>query len=196
MSKVKLILPPEIELHDDFKKMVRLCALFTEASNALAGLENTCNTEYAALIGEHKEDYALTQDVLISAEAAIETIAIKHPDWFPKERRSVKTPFGTVAFHKSTKLEVKNEELAVVLLQQQADAEATLAKAENREPQFSRETYLRQRTELNIEALEGLSDAQLKALRIDRVEKNNFSVKPAKVDMGKAVKEAVQQEGN
>jgi len=59
-------------------------------------------------------------------------------------------------------------------------------------PPFTTDMYIRTERKLNLEALEKLSDSELLALRVKRVPTSSFSVKPAKVDMGKAVKEAAE----
>jgi len=164
--------------------MVNLLAVYSEASNRLDELEASANGSLLELIDAHKTEYAQLQHTLAQTETALEVIALSHPDWFSEKRRSIKTPYGTVKFHASIKLEVKNEEVTLLLLDKLAQ--------EN--PEFKRVDYVRAHEELNIEALEKLDDATLKKLRIDRVPNDNFSVVAAKVDMGKAVKEAVAKE--
>jgi hypothetical protein len=169
---------------EDFKNMVNLLAVFSDASNRLDELEASANGSLLELIDEHKTEYAQLQHTLTETETALEVIALRHPDWFGEKKRSIKTPYGTVKFHASTKLVVKNEEVTLLLLDKHAQ--------EN--PEFKRADYVRSHEELNIEALEKLDDATLKKFRIERVPNDNFSVVAAKVDMGKAVKEAVEKE--
>ena len=55
--------------------------------------------------------------------------------------------------------------------------------------------FLRAKTEVNREALEGLTDEELKPFRIKRVHDQSFKVTPATLDMGKAVKDADKASG-
>jgi hypothetical protein len=169
---------------EDFSNMVNLLAVYSEASNRLDELQALANGSLLELIDAHKTEYADLQHTLTESETALEVIALRHPEWFAKDKRSIKTPYGTVKFHASSKLEIKNEEVTLLLLDKLA--------AENK--QFKRADYVREKEELNLEALEKLDEATLKKLRIERVPNDNFSVVAAKVNMGKAVKEAVERE--
>jgi hypothetical protein len=206
--KNKTKLPAGIELTDDFKEMVNLLAVYTEAHNSLIALENDCNTELLEIIDEHKTDYAVLQESLTKAEAALELIALRHPEWFA-QKQSIGTPYGTVKFHSGTKLEAANEEVSILLIRQKGmrafdeaeeNGEIVRAAIERGEtvalpttPVFDDAQFVRVKEELNLEALAGLTDAELGEFRIRRVPNKSFSVKPAKIDMGKAVKESVEQ---
>lgn len=190
MSKAKLTLPDSIKLTDDFKEMVNLMALYTEAHNSLVAMETDCNTDLLEIIDEHKGDYAVLQEALTKAEAALEVIALRHPEWFA-QKQSIATPYGAVKFHNSTKLIVPNEEVSILLIHQKGLAASNAAEATGGTPSFDDGKYVRVKEELNLEALEGMTDEELKEFRIKRVPNKTFSVKPAKIDMGKAVKEAV-----
>ena len=139
------------------------------------------------ILDEKKPEYAKLQAVLTETETALEALARKHPEWFVT-KRSIKTPFGTVKLTKSSKLSVKNEELAIVLIEQ------AIEQANLRGEVHEFDKLLRTRKELDLEALEKLDEVVLKKFRIERVSFENFSVVPAVVDMGKAVKEAVEKE--
>lgn len=169
----------------DFKNLVDLLAVFTEATNRLAALETDTNKELMDLLDEHRAEYAQAQQAATEAEAALETIALRHPEWF-QSRRSVNTPYGSVKFHAATKLEIPNEE-------------ATLARLEllaARNPEFKVANYVRTKIECDKETLAKLDDATLATLGIQRVPDDNFSVKPAKVKMGKALEAPAPEEQN
>lgn len=190
MAKAKKI---ELPTSEDFQNAVDLLALYSDVSNQLEALQADTNNELLDLLDEKKADYAKLQEILTKAETALEVLARKHPDWFSADRRSIKTPYGTMKLHASTKLEVKNEELTVVLIQQEIERQAAAAvkNPDYRRP-FDATTFLRTSVGVNIEALEQLDDATLKQFRIERVKRDNFSVSPAKLDMGKAVAEAIE----
>jgi hypothetical protein len=132
----------------------------------------------AAAGPEH--DYTTVVGLLSAAKLALELIARRHPEWFA-ERKSVVTPCGTIKLTASTRLVVTNDELAIALIQKYYAEISGL--------------YLRFSTELNLEALEALTDAELARLKIARISAENFSVVPAKANLGKAIKAAVAKEG-
>src|ERR1043166_2943602 len=136
---------------EDFANLVNLLAVYSDASNRLAELETTANFALLQIVDEHKAEYAQLQKALTDAEAALELIALAHTEWFGGDRKSIKTPYGAVKFHRGTKLVVKNEEAAILLIQREAE----------HNPEFKAEDYLRKVEALNLEALERLDDATL-----------------------------------
>jgi hypothetical protein len=174
---------PELPTSEEFSNFVNLVAVYADASNQLEALQNDANNELLLWLDERKGDYARLQGTLAQAETALELIALKHPDWFG-EKKSIKTPFGTAKLHSSTKLVVKNEETTLLLMDRESE--------KNKE--FKKADYIRTKQELNLEALEQLDVETLTRLRIDRVTTDNFSVAPAKVDLGKAFKETATKE--
>jgi len=164
----------------DFTAMVDLLAVFTDATNRIAQIEAEANGELLEILDAQRKDYAKLQEALTQSESAVEVIACKHPEWFG-ERSSVKTPYGTVKFTTSNFLAVRNEEVSILLAEQEAVSN----------PEFKVGDYVLTKKELSLEALEKLDDDTLKRLRISRQSARNVKVSAAKVDMGKAVKEAV-----
>ena len=166
------------EQSEDFKNMCDLLSVFSEGTAQLKAMQGELDSMFISLIDDKKKEYAQFQQAVTQAETALEVLARRHPEWFA-EKRSVKTPFGIVKFARSTSLEIKNEELSILL------ARSDLPDGES---------YIREVEELDREALEKLDDATLKTLKIKRVTKDNFSVVAASVDLGKAVKEAAEKE--
>lgn len=163
----------QLENHDDFKNLVDLLSVYSEAENRLDHLEASVNEATLEVVDDHRDEYAGLQKTLVESEAALEIIARRHPDWF-RAKATLKTPYGSVALKNNPpKLVAPNEEVSIVLIQTKG-----LHK------------YLRTRTELNLEALSDLSDASLSEFRITRIQNDTFSVKAAKLDLGKAVKES------
>jgi len=189
MSKTKR---QAFEASDDFKQMINLLGILTDASHLLEKLQLRVNEQYLASVDKQKDEYARLQELMTNTETSLEVIARKHPEWFAA-KQSIKTPFGTIAFRSSTKLQVDNEELTIVLIQQEFERQEKQVK-DGAVPFNSVAGLLRHRFELDLEELEKLTDADLTHFRIKRVSNDNFSAKPAKVDMGKAVKEAVATE--
>jgi hypothetical protein len=190
--KAKSIQLPQTE---DFQNLVNLLAVFTEASNRLAQLQTDANNQLLDALDEIKVDYAKLQETVTQAEAAMELIALKHPEWFAV-KRSIKTPYGTVSLRKATRLDVPNEEATIILIKHLAEKRARdQAQAIAGAPvePFDASTFIRTKEELDLEALEKLDDATLAQLRIKRVQDDKFSVKPATLDLGKAVTESAEQ---
>ena len=162
----------------DFKNLVDLMAIVAEGGARLGELENGLQQDYLDLVDARRKDYASLQFAVGSAEEGIEELATKNPQWFEKSK-TLKTPYGSVSFRKSTKLDVKNEEVSIVLLEQLGQDGLP---------------FIRTAKALNLEALEKLDDSELDRLRIKRVTTESMSIKPIKLDMGKAVKQAIKQE--
>lgn len=181
MSKQAPIIPPS----EDFKNLVDLMAVYSDAATQLEALKADVNQEYLGIIDEQRDAYAKLQKILTESETALELICLKHPDWFTT-RKSVKTPYGTVAFRSGKTLTISNEEASIILIEQHIEA--------RRAEGIDISGLLRTRTELNVEALEAMDDDVLARFRIHRTSTTSFSVKPAAIDMGKAVKEAAEQE--
>lgn len=161
----------------DYKNLVDLLSVYSEASNRMEALQTEANEEYLTVIDDKKTEYARLQKIISEAELSLELIARRHPEWF-KEKKTVRTPYGSVRLTATEKLEIANEEVAVLLIEQEGE----------RNPDFKAENYLRKEIILNREALETLDDQTLKRFRIKRVPGESFAAKAAKVDMGTALK--------
>lgn len=159
---------------NDYKNLVDLLAVFSEATNRMTALQASVQSDYMELIDVAKSEYAKLQKTLGDAEAALEALTLAHPEWFSDDRKSIKTPYGTVKLTKSTSLKIPNEEATIILIEAAGRGE----------------DFLRSKQEINREALEQLTDAELKPLRVKRITGQSFSVVAAKLDMGKAVKDA------
>ncbi len=155
----------------DYKNLIDCLAIHAEATARMGELENDLQQAFLDLVDARRKDYTELQSALTKSTAAIEAAALLHPEWFGKAK-SIKTPYGTVAFRKTTKLEVPNEEVSIVLLEQLGQDGLP---------------FLTVKKALNLEALEKLDDKELERIRVRRVTAESFSIRPAKIDMGKAV---------
>lgn len=160
----------------DYKNLIDLMAIYAEAVSRMDELENDLNQAWLDLVDARRKDYASLQFHIGQAETSIRDLAEMNPQWFAKAR-SLKTPYGTVAFRSGSKLEVKNEEASIILLEQLGTEGLPFIKMEKK---------------LILEALEKLSDSELERLRIKRVATESCNIKPAKIDMGKAVAAAAK----
>lgn len=169
-----------IEKAHDYQNLVNLLAIFSEATNRMLSMQAEMQGQYMELIDGSKPEYAELQAQLGEAETALESLALAHREWFPEKRKSIKTPYGTVKLTTTTVLEVPNEEATIILIESAGEE--------------AKSKFLRTNVEINREALEALSDAELKPFRIKRIKDQSFKVTAAQLDMGKAVKDAAKAE--
>jgi hypothetical protein len=108
----------QLEKGNEYKNLVDLQALHSEAHARLAELEADLQREYLDLVDNHRPEYAEIQSKITEAETALEILARAHQDWFGWSRASVKTPYGVVKFHKGSKLEADDEEVSILLIEQ------------------------------------------------------------------------------
>lgn len=158
---------------DSFANLVKLLAVFSEATNRLNEMQAATDSALMEALDESQPDYVAAQTALEQAEAAIKELAKAHPEWMTG--RAIKTPYGTVKFTRATRVEAEDEAMSIFLIQQHFQPDEAGA-------------YLRHTTELNLESIATLTDEELALLRMRRVTEDSVSVKPAKVDMGKAGK--------
>jgi hypothetical protein len=158
----------------DFRDLLDCLAIYAEATARLEELENDMQQAFLDLVDARRRDYAGLQEALSKSAAAVEAAAVLHPEWFAKAK-SVKTPYGTVGFRTTTKLEIPNEAVTLALLERDGRDAAP---------------FVTTTVRLNLEALETMDDAELARLKIRRVKTESFRITPARVEMGKAVARA------
>jgi hypothetical protein len=161
-----------------FAEVVQLMALGSEADARLKAMGAEIDQAYLDLVDEHRAEYAKLQAALAQAEAAMELYCQQNPGWF-KLQKSIKTPYGKVAFRAGTSLVVKDKEATVRLI------EALFGRAAER--------MLHQEKSPNLEVLESWADEDLKRIMVERVRADVFRFTPAAVDMGKATKEQAEK---
>ncbi len=158
----------------DFTALVATMETLARASQQMTTLEAEAQRIWLDAIGETLEaDFGRLQGEIAAAEAEAEVLARRNPQWFEKQK-SLKTPYGSVGFRTTSKLEVPNEELTLVLLDQEG----------------MRDGFVRCSEALDLEKLEREDDDFLARIRVRRVTSESFSAKPAKIELGKAVKAA------
>lgn len=160
----------------DYQNFVDLMAVHAEASTRLAALQATADQVMLDILDDHREEYTKLQSTIVETEASLEVILRRNQDTWLGEKKSIKCPYGTASFRASSKLIIDNAELSVALVERMEDGEL----------------YLNREVTLDLEALEALDDATLATLKIRRSKSENFSVKPAKIDLGKAGKAAAE----
>lgn len=161
---------PSPSAADAFGRLVNLQELFFTTETKLVSMQTNVDKELAFWLESIKADYVANKTVRDQAEAEIKALALAHPEW--KDGETIKTPFGTIQFRSASKLEVASEE-------------RTLATLEITAPEMAAK-LTRTETTLNREALESVPDETLELLGVKRVTTTSITVKPARVDLGKA----------
>lgn len=171
---------------EDFKRLLELQKNHNMATATRETLQAQLNAAHLDWLRQIVCQIVEVDSAIKRIETESEVLCRHHDgDWF-KDQQSVKTPLGAVAFRKSTSLEVPSEELTLTLLERHdgckvvGDENAVLVAKD----------FLRVVTSLNLEALGTLPDTMLALIKVTRVERENFLMKPASVDLGKMVKEA------
>lgn len=156
----------------DYSNLIDLLAVYSDATDRLAELQSRLNDDQRSLVDDARDEYVELQTKLGEAEAAVEVICRRHPEWF-KKAKTLKTLYGAAGFRETTRVIVPDERAAI-----------TLITAAGRDADFVRTVR-----ELDLEALEKLGDDELAKFGLIRKTDNAFSLKPAKLDLGKAVQE-------
>lgn len=165
----------------EYKNLIKLLSAYSTATHQLDSLKaDSADCISRALRGK-VDKFAKLQTAQATAEKAIREIVKAHPEWFPPERKTINTPFGSVSSRSSTKLDVEDENASVRLIQERC-----------KRPQ--RIQFLRPKVTLNLEALEKLTDEQLAEYGIKRVTDDNLQIKPSKVNLSKLTKGADKDE--
>lgn len=162
--------PPNPTTADAFGRLVNLQELFFTTETKLTSMQANVDTALALWLETIKGDYVANKTIRDQAEAEIKALALAHPEW--KDGETIKTPFGTIQFRSASKLDVASEE-------------RTLATLEITAPEMAAK-LTRTETTLNREALESVPDETLELLGVKRVTTTSITVKPARVDLGKA----------
>jgi len=163
----------------DFAKFIDLQQQFSAKQNLLQQLEVLINRGAQKFAEMHSTEYVVLQEELSRLDADIKALFEKHPEW-RGEKKSVATPYGNVEQRTVIELEVPNPAMTVALIKARGQADKEFAAAD----------FLRVEESPNIEALERLDDAALAKLGVNRNKRESITVKPAKLNVAKAVKAA------
>lgn len=181
------------ETSSDYKALVDLLSVLTEATNQMAELKLTADNALLETFDDLRPDFARLQQTITDTESALKDIALRNPAWFA-ERRTIKTPYGEISIRRSCALEIPNEEATIIKIRLEAqklypgkDPASVAERAE-----FTAK-YIRLVEEIDKEALEKTNDIFLDLIGVKRNPKENFSCKPASVDLGRAVAAPAQE---
>lgn len=161
----------------DYQDFVNAAAIVAEAQARLDEMQTRLNMAAIDAVDEIKDDYARLQEAVAKAGETLELLALRNRDAWFKKAKTLKVPYGAASFRSSTKIEVANEEMTLVLLDSLG---------------FDSNAFTRVTKTLNLEALETLTDDELAKLRLKRVTTETFAFKPSSPDLGKAVAAAAE----
>lgn len=164
----------------DFAQFVDLQQQHTHFSTKLAELEVRLNKVSQSAIAAAVPEFVVLQEEATRLETQIKDLFAKHPEWRDAKKKSVGTPYGSVEQRASEELDIPNEAMTVALIEATGKAD----------PNFKAADFLHIEKLPNREALERLGDDALTVLGVSRVKKETITVKPAKVNVAKAVKAA------
>lgn len=156
----------------DYKNLVDLLAIFSEATARQNALAAQLNQEYLDKVDEHKPEYTENQEKLSQAEAAIDALVELHPEWFEK-KKTLTTPYGGVKISTGKKIVATSEEASMRLIRAAKKADE----------------FIRTKDELDREALEDLTDEELSKYGLVRQNTVTVKIIAAEVELGEAVKE-------
>jgi hypothetical protein len=184
MTTPKAVKKDTFKESPEFAQFISLLSLVSRVTNDLSKIATTANEKLFEILEKEQSNFALLQSTLTEAEQELKQIALKHPEWFGT-KKSITTPFGSVSTRPSSKLvPMDSEDASIALIEREAEI--------NKE--FKPEDFLHFKKSLNLEALEKKDDKELIRFRIKREKKENFSIKPAKVEVGKSVQQATSEE--
>lgn len=160
---------------EDYTLAVATMEELTEVHHELTRLGVWMNLKIASALKQYRPRYAELLSAAVGLEALLEKMVRAHPEWFAT-RKSISTPFGVSKLVESTRLELDDPEVVV----QRINTAALV------DPELDAGVLVRRKDSPNLETLALLPDAKLGPLGVRRVTTQNFSFKPAEVDLSKA----------
>jgi len=165
---------------NQYNKINELLSEFSAASIALESAEANIKAVQLTAADPLLPEYAQLKMRVADIEQTLREICDQHYEaLFPNDKkRSHKTPFGEVKYHKSSALELDDVEKVILKIHLFGKAEEEQALKEKRMPRFTVANLLRKIEEPNLEALGNLDNATLSIFGVVREEKDNFKITP------------------
>lgn len=186
----------------DYQRFIELLGAYAAAKQTIEAIELRVSARLRELASRHIEAFSKLSLEVSDAEEKIEALCRAHPEWFAKSKsKTLVTPFGKAAFRTVVELDLVHDEETVMRLLEKEEGRSLERRGQQAlagkelEDLFDPELYLRRSVKLNREALELLPDDVLARLGIARGEKQSFSLKPNKVDLGELQRDAAKEGG-
>jgi hypothetical protein len=169
----------------EYNKLNDLLSQFSTLTAALEGAEAEIKTVQLAAAQELLPKHAAAKVALANLESQIRKLSdTLYVELFPAH----KTPFGEIAYTKSTTLDFDDPDEVSLRIDRAGDEEEAYAASEKRAPLFTAKQLLRVKVTPNIEALETLPDGILHLFGVRRVHTDNFKIKPFAMKTDKPAK--------
>lgn len=163
-----------------YNRLNELLSEFSTLNAALEQAEGEIKIVQLAAATELLPKHAELKIRLTTLEEELRKLSDAHYDeLFPEaKKRSHKTPFGEVKYHKSSSLEFADEEKVLLKIKAACLQEASHASRTSHPPRFTEDQLVRKHEEPNLDSLAGFDDATLALFGVTRARKDNFSIKP------------------
>ena len=180
-----------------YNKLNELLSEFSTVSALLESAEGEIKIVQLAAAGELLPKHAELKIRLTSIEAELRKLSDAHYDeLFPEDKkRSHKTPFGEVKFHKSSSLEYADEEKVLLKIKAACAREAERCISRDDLPRFTEDQLIRKTEVPNLASMDSFDDATLALFGVVREHKDNFSVKPFAMKTDKPSKKQLATAG-
>lgn len=175
---------------NQYNRLNELLSEFSTVNALVEAAEGEIKVVQLAAAHELLPRHAELQIRLTALEAELKKLSDAHyEELFPEaKKRSHETPFGSVKYHKSSSLEYDDEEKVLLKIKAACQAEAARVRNLSEPPRFTEDMLIRKTEAPNLDAMGSFDDLTLAALGIERVRKDNFSVKPFAMKTDKPTK--------
>ena len=183
----------------EYNRLNELLAEYSLVSAAIERDEAEIKTAQLQAGTELIPQHAERKVKLTSIEAELRALSDAcYADLFPgdpgDEKRTHKTPFGELAYHKSTSLEFDDAEKTLLKVKVACHVEEARAKTAGVTPRFTAAQLIRTREEINLDAMKSLDPVTLALFDVRREQHDNFKVKPFTMKSDRPAKVAKKKE--
>jgi hypothetical protein len=173
-----------------YSRVNELLSEYSTLSSALERAEANIKTVQLEAAKTLLPEYAQLKVRVAELDVLIRSFCDEHYNaLFPDvDRRTHKTPFGDVKYHKSSSLEFDDADQVVVKIYEWYEREKVAAAREKRTPIATPDQLIRTRLEPNLDVLSTLDETILSAFGLRVETKDNFKVTPFTLKTDKPAK--------
>jgi hypothetical protein len=163
-----------------YNRLNELLSRFSTLNAVLEAAEAEIKTVQLAAAQDLLPKHAQAKVELSNIESQIRTIAdASYDDLFgTDDKRTHKTPFGDIKYHKSSSIEFDDAEKVLLKIKIACDRELARAEAAGEQARFTYAQLVRTHEEPNLSALDQFDDAQVTLFGCVRQHKDTFKVVP------------------
>lgn len=172
-----------------YNELNELLAEYSKLSADLAATESKVNKASVKAAEPLLPEYAETKAMIAEIEGRLFKMATENPELFSDDKKTHSTPFGSVSFRSTSSLQIESVDEALQRIRLACQAEELRAMKAKEPPRYTEALLIRLKEVPNIEALERLTDVELKMVfGITRKTEEKFTVKPLEVKTDKLLK--------